>query len=169
MTKSLEEIEKKRAAAYLARQENVKAYAEIASEADVKAFLETDKKIKAYKAGGGKLTPEQEKNFLKMRNPILPKLVALQECLKKNAEYKALIETLDIEIAPLVMLKQDLEREISRAGEGISIKIEMATAKTVVRTRPARKPAQPNEEEKKKLPAQPKSWRKHAFVENVAK
>lgn len=104
-----------------------------------------------------------------MRTALLPRLQALAECQKKNAELKSAIEALDVEISPLVMLKQDLEREISRAREGISVKIEMATAKTVVRTRPARKPAQPNEEEKKKLPAQPKSWRKHAFVENVAK
>lgn len=167
--KSLETAEARRAEAHRQRQENVKDFAAIASEPELKTYLDTDKKIKAFKAGGGKLTPEQEKNLQKMRSQVLPGLQKLAECQKKNAELKSLIEALDAEISPLVMLKQDLEREIASAGEGISAKIEMATAKTIVRTRPARRPAQPTEEEKKKPAPQAKPWRKFPHVENVAK
>lgn len=51
----------------------------------------------------------------------------MSEAVKKNNEFKSAIEALDIEIAPLVMLKQDCERELANCGEGISVAIGLVS------------------------------------------
>lgn len=51
------------------------------------------------------------------------RLDAMLETVKKNAEFKTAISVIDIEIAPLVMLKQDLERELATCGDGISVSV----------------------------------------------
>lgn len=51
----------------------------------------------------------------------------MAEAVKKNNEYKSAIETLDAEIAPLVMLKKDYEREFAKCGEGISVTIGLVS------------------------------------------
>lgn len=50
--KSIETAEARRAETHRQRQENVKDFAAIASEPELKKYLETDKKIKAFKEGG---------------------------------------------------------------------------------------------------------------------
>lgn len=51
----------------------------------------------------------------------------MAEAVKKNNEFKSVIESLDAEIAPLVMLKQDCEREFAKCGDGISVTIGLVS------------------------------------------
>lgn len=54
-------------------------------------------------------------------------LDAVTEAIRKNNEFKSAIEALDAEIAPLVMLKQEYEREFAKCGEGISVAIGLVS------------------------------------------
>ena len=73
------------------------------------------------------LTPEQKRAFASKKALVQTRIDAMSNAIKKNNDLKSAIEAIDTEIAPLVMLKQDCERELAVCGDGISVTIGLVS------------------------------------------